>query len=303
MFDRMMVVVLTSFLTAALLTHGVVASVAHAAPEQQPDDDADQPQDARDLIAAGFVQFELADYDAALELWEQAYAQLPVSTRGQLAVPLANAHVRAYEGDSDPEHLLKAKALFNDHLETLDTDDEELRATIEIELAKIDTELARLDAELAKRDVERAEIEKDIADARVEASEASEAGGQAGPSDSGSERRFRVQVGVGTSLAGLGVVSSTAMAAGLALGDGADRNAPSDPNLAPYGSEEWQELQDLRKKGEAYNRMAWTTGVIGGALLISGVTTIIVAVAQHKRDRGSTATRLRPWASGLELRF
>ena len=47
----------------------------------------------------------------------------------------------------------------------------------------------------------------------------------------------------------------------------------------------------------------WTTGIIGGALLISGSVLLVIATLQHNRARADSHARLHPGVSGLEVRF
>ena len=115
------------------------------------------------------------------------------------------------------------------------------------------------------------------------------------------ERRFRLHAGAGGTLAGLGLVSLGTMAAGLALGDRVDQEGEgllaADPSSPP------EKFQSLRRQGTAYNRLAWATGAIGGALLISGTTVVIVAAVRRKLGKKGIRARLYPGAQGLEVRF
>ena len=102
---------------------------------------------AETQITLGATKYELAEYEAAIKLWQQAYQMLPFSMRGQLHVPIANAHLKAYEIDRDQQHLSTARAMYTAHLETLAPTDTEGRATIEDNLATIDAKFAEIESE------------------------------------------------------------------------------------------------------------------------------------------------------------
>ncbi|MEM9452591.1 MAG: hypothetical protein AAGF11_00330 [Myxococcota bacterium] len=307
---------LLSFSIAALMTaHGLQAHAAPAAeatgPEAAPSAPAEPDLEvrarARELFAQGQAKFELADYVGAIALWGQAYEMLPFSMRDQLHVPLANAHLEAYAADGDPRHLTQAQAMFEAHLEALDPTDREARANTEAELAKIDTELARLEAERAQRAREQIEQEAQVREqARsererqaVQQAQRQEARRQARAREQ-DRRRFRIFMGVGGGLAGLGVASLGTMAAGLSLGEGIDRQG-ADLMADPSGSTE--QFQSLLQQGTTYNRLAIATGVLGGALLLSGTTLIVIAALRYRPKSSGNKARLRLDLHRMEVQF
>ena len=265
-----------------------------------PDLNPDVIAHAQDLVFQAHSKFDLGDYEGAIELWEQAYRLLPLSSRGQLMAPLANAHVRAYEVSKDPAHLAQAKVLFEGQLELLDADDD-IRVNVEEALDDVEAELARLEQERLERERER---EREEAAARAEAVRAAKlesAPTTTEPVDTWTAQdrgRFRVYLGVGGSLVGLGIGGLGAMAAGIALGSDVDRRG-----AALDASASSEDYQDLRAEGVAYNQMAWITGAIGGALVVTGAALVIVAVVQKRRGDRPSAARLQPHITGLRLHF
>jgi hypothetical protein len=271
---------------------------------QSPDPTEPDPAvEARRLFAEGSAQYELGDCNGAIVLWEQAYELLPLAQRAQLQVPLANAHVCAYEGDADSEHLRRANVLFGDYLASLDAADQQTRAEVETLLEQVTATLAELEAEAARREQALAERE---AVAREEAAKAVVIAQmqELDPWTDEQRRRFRLFNGVGGSLIGLGAVGLGVMATGLVLGENVDARGSHLTVHDPYS-----EYARLREQGRNYNVLATIGGVVGGALLASGVALIVVAVVERKQarrelERGSVRVGpIRLVTAGLELQF
>jgi hypothetical protein len=112
--------------------------------------------------------------------------------------------------------------------------------------------------------------------------------------------RFRRMAGLGGALLGAGAGSAGVMVGALALGQRADERGAALTPGDPYS-----EYAALRDEGQAWNATATATGIIGGALLVSGAAVLIMAVLERERARQSIskAARLRPRATGLELHF
>jgi hypothetical protein len=261
----------------------------------------DPAAEARRLFAEGSAKYELGDCKGAIELWEQAYELLSLGLRGQLQVPLANAHVCAYEGDEDPEHLRRAQVLFGDYLAALDAADQQTRTEVEGLLAQVTSTLAEVQAEAERREQELDERE---AVAREQAAKAVviEQMQDLDPWTDEQRRRFRIFNGVGGSLIGLGAAGLGVMATGLALGESVDVRGSQLTVHDPYSK-----YAQLRETGRDYNAMAAVGGALGGALLVSGVSLIVVAAVERKRAKleleRSRSTRIRPTGAGLELQF
>lgn len=245
---------------------------------------------AVELNGQGQEKFEAGDYAGAIEVWEEAIILLPESRRVRLAAPLAYAHARAYEVDGELDHLRAARELFTAHLDNLDASAQKVHEETTSELAAIEAEFARLEAE---RDREiRAE----------EAALREQALAKAGAANDRRIRRFHNTVG-GT-LVGVGGVSMVMMTAGLAYGQSRDRigaQYATDRNVPQ------SQYDTLLGQGIFANVAAWTTGVIGGALLVSGATLIIVGARKAERSRGEGRDRAQArrlvQPQGLGFRF
>jgi hypothetical protein len=286
------------------------STVASAAPPEQPPAPVDEAQQridrAQELFALGEASLELGQYDSTIALWQEAYDLLPATMeaeRAELEISLADVHRRAHEQQPDPEHLRSAKKLYSDHLARLDAD-HPTRAELEAELAKVETELEAVEAAEAERARLAAEENRrkaEQAEAQLEAARAAEREmAERANAEALAQLRFRTRIGVGSSLAGIGVVSLGAMVAGLALGadvENRGKAADANPETPP------EEFQKLHRNGTTYNQMAWATGVIGGAFLISGAVVVIVAMVERGRTRGNQRAQLRPWMHGLEVQF
>ena len=308
---------LAATLTAAL----VPASAAWAAPtaseapiedaaEDAPADEEDRLTRVRELFAEGAAKFELADCAAAIAAWGEAYELAPLELRGQLRVPLANAHACQYQADDDPEHMRRAQVLYRDALEALDAADEDTRLETEALLREVEAELERREAEAEARERELAERE---AQAREQAARelVEQQAAVADPYTEQEQRRFRRMSGLGGALLVTGASGLGVMAMAMALGQRADTLGSQLGVGEPYS-----EYARIRDEGRAWNATAITTGVVGGALVASGVAVLVVALLERERARQSPAEpsarhgleprprlRLNAGANGLELRF
>jgi hypothetical protein len=253
----------------------------------------------RKLFALGAAKFDLGDCAGAIEAWEEAYEGSPLELRGQLQVPLANAHVCQYEADGDPDHMRRAEVLYRDYLEALDADDEETRAQTEAMLTDVRAELDRVEAEAKARERELAERE---ARAREEAAReiVAQQLQNLDPYTEEERRRFRRMTGLGGALLAAGAGSAGVMVVALALGQRVDKRGAALTPGDPYSK-----YAALRDEGRAWNATATATGIVGGALLASGAAVLIVALLERERARQSIseAARLRPRLTGLELQF
>ncbi|MCA9682043.1 MAG: hypothetical protein KC457_07585 [Myxococcales bacterium] len=253
--------------------------------------------DALALFAEGEHKFALADYPGAIESWEQAYPLLDPAQRQELTAMLAEAHKLAYErGNADPEHLHRARDLLQDHLQTLDPGEVEARFSTQALLDELNDEIAVLEAEEEEREAEIEEAEVEAAKAEV-----TEQLKELDPWTDAERRRYRIYAGVGGSLVGLGVVFLETMTVAMVLGAQADQRGSDAAGKNNIG-----QVQEIRRQGLAYNRLAWSSGVIGGAALISGTALIVVAISQRQAAMDKLEkkmTRLRPTLGGLELRF
>ena len=242
---------------------------------------------AIELNGQGQEKFEAGDYDGAIEVWEEAIILLPEAKRVRLAAPLANAHAKAYEVDGELAHLRKAQELFTAHLENLDASNEKAREETQAELAAIEAEFARIEAERDQkiRAEEGILREQALADAAAD----------------NNKRIRRIYNTVGGSLLGLGGASMVTLIVALAYGQ--SRDTLGDTYAVDVTIPQSQ-YDTLLAQGKAANTAAVVTGVVGGALLVSGVTVVVVGALKYKQHRGKAArdqARVQPY--GLGFRF
>jgi hypothetical protein len=242
------------------------------------------------LANQGSAKFEVADYPAAIALWEQAYELLPATLayapmRLQLQVLLAYAHVQAYAVDADAQHLHKADLLFVAYLEGLDPADTVSRAQIEGEREKLATEIARLEAEQSERErakaLELAAREAEVREQSLDELELVETP----PWTEQDRRRTKLYTIGGASMLGLGGGGLGLMVAGLVGGAATEREGRDSIEALPgdasdYSAQMWSEQV---RRGTVYNTVAWVSGSIAGGLLIAGTTLITTAALQRRR--------------------
>jgi tetratricopeptide (TPR) repeat protein len=245
---------------------------------------------ARDLARKGEASFRAGDYRGAIEAWTQVLVLLPDEV-GDLPVELAHAHRHAYVADEDVQHLQRAKELLDERLAELEPDDAS-RAGLEAELAEIDAELAAV----AEAEAEaRAEREEAIRQEQIRLDQRALA--------AASTKHWRntqtIYFGMGGAIAGVGVGSLAAMTVFLVGGAKLDREGQMAAGTIGVADGYYAELL---AKGEAQNRAAVVSSVIGGVLTLTGGALLIVAAARRQPARGSDHV-LRPGFGSVELRF
>ena len=309
---------------------GLAANDAEASPEATDPSDPDGPSAAGDLTESeigtepdilatvselateGAAKFELADYLAAIELWEQAHAMLPDAAefdpmRVQLQVLLAHGHIRAYELDDDPEHLHKADALLTSTLDQLDPNDQSSREQIEAHRERVNAELAELERERAE--LERLEVETKAREQALTEREAQLLAAQPQWSEQ-DEARARRHTKIGAIVLGTSVVPLAGMA--VALGLGAHYERQGEAWVAQLEAE-GQDLGLQSASGNAQNvragvitnQVAWAAGSVGAAMVISGATLVTVAALRRRRGRPIDLgqARLVPTLGGWAVQF
>ncbi len=159
-------------LAAALLVPALPLATAHA---QDPEAEATPAQDenlakAQELYAEGQTKYETGDYEEAVALWKQAYAQLPNNQDSQrirhaLVYNIASAELKSYQVSQDVTRLRKARVLLQDYLaghRKLYGDAEDAkadRAEVEARLAEIEKMLEEAEASEAPPPTEPTEPE------------------------------------------------------------------------------------------------------------------------------------------------
>ncbi|MCA9707381.1 MAG: hypothetical protein KDK70_16120, partial [Myxococcales bacterium] len=87
------------------------------APEPAEDPAVDE---ARKLYDEGKARFDTFDYEGAVQLWTQAYAKLPedaAGIRNSMVYNIATAQEKAFELDSDVQHLRQAQMLLESYID------------------------------------------------------------------------------------------------------------------------------------------------------------------------------------------
>lgn len=249
---------------------------------------------ARDLHVRGEESFRKGDYLGAVEAWTQVLVLMP-DKEADLRVQLAHAHRSAYAVDGDEDHLRSARSLFMAQLESLESGDT-ARKDVEAEIAGIDATLADIEEAKARAQAKRDEaIRQEQIRRNDEALAAAEAEHQ--------RNIQKIYYGVGGSLGGLGIGSLAAMTAFLSAGIRTDREGRDTASMSNVSAGRYQELL---AEGEAYNRAAVATGVVGGVLTISGTSLLIVAALRRKhvvRLHDEPKVVVHPTLGGLRLSF
>lgn len=118
---------------------------------------------ARELYELGHARFETFDYEGAVQMWTEAYAEVPANAdwiRNRMVYNIATAQQRAYDVDRDIGHLRQAVLLLEHYVtdyERLHDDAPEAQAELDKAHARIDALSERIERD--SRDDEAAAIE------------------------------------------------------------------------------------------------------------------------------------------------
>ncbi|MBX7082323.1 MAG: hypothetical protein K1X88_24155 [Nannocystaceae bacterium] len=242
------------------------------------EDDASFEQ-ARTLHRRAQAKYETFDYLGAIQLWTEAYDQIAghpraATVRAAIVYNLASARQKQFEIDHDRNHLELARRLLESYRDALPEpgDDEALQA----EHTRVQAKLDELSALL--------EQDTPTTTAAPDTTTPADAGGSSAHAGRG------VIIG-GAVSTGLGVALLGGMGAGLAIGGAAQRDG-DDPGRAAA------ELDALTRKGEAANRLAIATGVLGGLAVAAGVTLLALGFKARARARKGGHARALQWAGG-----
>ncbi len=265
------------------------------------------------LAQEGQTRFDTADFAAAIELWTQAYAELPDDPtygkrRNVLAYQIAKACLEAYT--LDPKqfiYLRKAERLFDNYLATVDAKDTSTREKVEGTLAELREKIrlaeeseAAADAD-AREEASAAAANAAQADdrAREDTAARQEADVRRGAAEREAKRSRRLMIAGGVVLGG-GAALLGVMAYGLSRGARVDREGAQ---LKTDGVTDPARYSDLRAEGFTANKVAVTTAVLGGTLLVVGLGLLTGGAAGLKRARRdlAVAPSWHPGGAGLSL--
>jgi len=265
------------------------------------------------LAQDGQTRFETADFAGAIELWTNAYAELPddpkySKRRNVLAYQIAKACIEAYT--LDPKQLVylrKAERLFDNYLATIDAKDKTTREKVEGTLTELREKIRLAEereaaAEAAAREEASANAataaqaddrERDDTAAQQQAAVRRDAAGH----DAKRSRRLMITGGV---ILGAGAALLGVMGYGLSWGARVDRDGAK---LKTDGVTDPQPYSDLRADGFTANKLAITTAAIGGTLLVVGLGLLVGGATGLKRARRdlAVAPSWHPGGAGLTL--
>lgn len=254
--------------------------------------------------------FQASDYGGAIERWTRAYASLPdlpdyAAYRGRVLFELAEAHLRAYEGDRDLAHVRRAEQLYTEYRRFIALEDEataalltnKRAAVLEILEAARREEEARREAELAA--TRRAEAERE----QLRQLALRDALATRELQRTAKQRRSLFAAGGAVAAAGLPLLG--AMSYGLYAGARVEQEGASVAAMWTAATDSVEKdallgrLQELRVEGQGANQLALGVGLAGGALLAIGVTLIVVGA----RSRGKKGAGLGRRLDGLRVSF
>ncbi|MCX4240973.1 outer membrane protein assembly factor BamD [Paraliomyxa miuraensis] len=287
----------TAILAAALAIGAPLATTAVAAParkgEPAPPSERAEPdplEQAQQLYDRGRAKFETADYRAAIELWTEAYANVPDTPEGNqvkvlLIYNLATAREKAFDVSRDPSELRQAQILLRNFEQSIDAlygEGEDAEA----ERLKVQQRIAALDERLAAFEAARADDEGDDGSDEPEPEPEPEPA-PSPPDDVVDEPPVPSRRGLvigGAVTAGLGVAGLGVMGAGLAMGAGANDIS----GLAPDDVDARRAQFD---RGRLGNTLGVVGGVAGGALLVTGA--VLLSLGMRRGGKGK-AVAMQP---------
>lgn len=287
----------SSLTLVALLVFGSAADAPArtAAPAAQPT----PLQRVSELVKSAQARYETADYAEAIELWTQAYDLLPdtpeyTAQRNVLAYQIGQACVEAYALDPKLAYLRKADVLLSGYQQSIDPQDTETQTEIAGRLADIRAKIAeaeRLAAEQTDREREEAERAREAAaaakrpDPAIEAAKKLEEARLRRVAERDAKKWRRISIAGGVTLAA-GASMLAVMGYGLARGAKIDDDGDA---AVASGTPDPVALQNLLDKGLTANRLAVATGILGGALAVTGAALVGAGVVRERRARRAMA--------------
>ncbi|MCY1061761.1 hypothetical protein [Nannocystis sp. SCPEA4] len=268
-----------SIITLACLT----AAPGHAA--ATPDE---PPQDGMDVSTARYAEgldlVEAKDYAGAIARFEEALHRSPAGPgygpqRKTILLSLVGARVLAFEQDKNLDHLYAARGVLDRYLGPLDLFDEEGREELEAQRTDL---IDRIAAEEKRRDEDKRVTRRN--NLRKQA------------------QTLRIAGGVTTALGALGLML---MGGGFGIGRSAENRvrelAQQDGGSAcmlPDAACEarYDELQALRRRGNAGNVLV-VVGAVAGAALVGTGTALLLVARKKSREAGALEVSPVPTAS------
>lgn len=269
--------------TAGLL---VVSLLAPAPTSAAPAGEHGALQDASTRYAEAQGRLDAGDHDGAIVLLETGLAEVPegsgyAPTRARMLLRIVEANEAGFAADGELERLRRARRLLDRYLGPLDLLDEQGRGEAEERRSRLITQIVAVEEARQRADDARA------ADARRERAELA-------------RRHARRLTIAGAATLSIGAAALAVMGGGLGLGRSADARIDAlaeqyvdDPCVVESAAceERYQAFQDERRRGNSGNLMFVGGAAVGGVLLVSGVTLLLVA---RKRGREARALQVTP---------
>lgn len=238
---------------------------------------------AKELFDSGVARYTAADYEAAVDLWLQAYALIPPIYENRLILAeliynVARAQQKWFEIDKDIKHLRQAREILDRYLgevtELYPPEQVEIeRERIQEQIDELDRRIAAEEAELARREAELAERMRPKFDEEADARE---------------KRRNKAMIGSGAALTALGAGGIGMFVTGLIIARNAENTVAGMPLQSDIPSRE-----SAINRGRAGNGLMVTGALAGGVFLAAGVPLLGVGlVAEKKRKQRRAAAGL-----------
>lgn len=294
---------------AAGLATALVATPPAALARSGPEVQAATPDaqklyvEAGDLADAGDHGGAIERYLVALDLLEES--EQTHAMRANFIAGLVYSTTELYRSDAAPEGLRRTKQRLERYVRELSS----VHGTTASELSgyglaregidEIDAELARLAPPPAAAEPTPADPEPEPELQPAPRVPTATPPPTDVPPRSTSGRAL--VIGGGVSIA-LSLGATALMAVGLVRGaraeqDGQDRVDETDGMITK------EELQPITTRGENANIMAIAGGVAAGALLVTGVSLVVIGAGKMRRDKNSRRAHVVPTVSGVRIVF
>lgn len=200
-------------LSVALALAPVTGVAAPPPGEPEPSDAGDPVMtEAKRLFDAGVARYTAADYEAAVDLWLEAYTLIPATfdnrlVKAEIIYNVARAKQKTFQIDQQVTHLRQAREIFTGYLSEIDelhsSDQAALeRERIQEQIDELNEQIAEWEAQQARREDELAERMRPTFDYEADARE---------------ERRNKPMIGAGAGLTALGLGGAGLLVAGLVM--------------------------------------------------------------------------------------
>ena len=256
------------------------------APEVETDMSSSERLDrARSLYDRGRGKFETFDYIGAIELWTQAYTELPetdefASIRAKLMFNIAAARLSAFEIDDKIAHLRQARRLMDLYVDSLGQATDAEAADARAWQEKITARLVEAEAERKKNQ----KVDKPPPPVKAQP-------------DVAAIRRARALTIAGAVTLSIGVGALAAMGGGLAWG--AKLESRGEGMVADEPGVMADDLGNVVKRGKTANGLAIGMGAAGGVLVATGIGLLVAGRVGAKKQGPSQRAVAPVFGRGL----